>query len=206
MKQVFFVIIIFFIVIVIISIVTIAICDSFAMVVIVVIVVVVVIQCCFYVIIVCGAEKANSKHIITVVVLSINHRITFHDICGQHVKLDSKCRTAQRVDGYNHGVVMSKNPLPNDQLFQVRQLQRHWDRLTIHSDNKCYTTQRGCGYNHEGFPEIPFSLFSSSSPNYLYINFELLFKKDLLFSSARLCPYLKAKNRNMITSCRFEVC
>ena len=46
-------------------------------------------------------------------------RFLFHKNCGQFIALDSNRTTARRVDSYNHGVVLSEKPLPDNHLFQV---------------------------------------------------------------------------------------
>ena len=46
-------------------------------------------------------------------------RFLFHKNCGQFISLDSNRTTARRVDSYNHGVVLSETPLPDNHLFQV---------------------------------------------------------------------------------------
>ena len=46
-------------------------------------------------------------------------RLLFHKNCGQFISLDSNRTTARRVDSYNHGVVLSEKPLPDNHLFQV---------------------------------------------------------------------------------------
>ena len=48
-------------------------------------------------------------------------RFLFHKNCGQFIALDSNRTTARRVDSYNHGVVLSEKPLPDNHLFQVWQ-------------------------------------------------------------------------------------
>ena len=58
----------------------------------------------------------------TVVTCDLFHsiRLLFHKNCGQFISLDSNRTTARRVDSYNHGVVLSEKPLPDNHLFQVR--------------------------------------------------------------------------------------
>lgn len=55
-------------------------------------------------------------------------RFLFHKNCGQFIALDSNRTTARRVDSYNHGVVLSEKPLPDNHLFQVciRKLNSRW--------------------------------------------------------------------------------
>ena len=52
--------------------------------------------------------------------LFLSIRLLFHKNCGQFISLDSNRTTARRVDSYNHGVVLSEKPLPDNHLFQVR--------------------------------------------------------------------------------------
>ncbi|XP_029196603.2 neuralized-like protein 4 [Acropora millepora] len=55
-------------------------------------------------------------------------KFLFHKNCGQFIALDSNRTTARRVDSYNHGVVLSEKPLPDNHLFQVciRKLNSRW--------------------------------------------------------------------------------
>ncbi|KAJ7393258.1 hypothetical protein OS493_006227 [Desmophyllum pertusum] len=55
-------------------------------------------------------------------------KFLFHKNCGQFISLDSNRTTARRVDSYNHGVVLSETPLPDNHLFQVciRKLNSRW--------------------------------------------------------------------------------
>jgi len=55
-------------------------------------------------------------------------KFIFHKNCGQFISLDSNRTTARRVDSYNHGVVLSETPLPDNHLFQVciRKLNSRW--------------------------------------------------------------------------------
>jgi len=54
------------------------------------------------------------------ILFSMFGRFIFHKNCGQFISLDSNRTTARRVDSYNHGVVLSETPLPDNHLFQVR--------------------------------------------------------------------------------------
>ena len=53
------------------------------------------------------------------ILFSLFARFLFHKNCGQFISLDSNRTTARRVDSYNHGVVLSETPLPDNHLFQV---------------------------------------------------------------------------------------
>nr|XP_058972129.1 neuralized-like protein 4 [Pocillopora verrucosa] len=60
--------------------------------------------------------------------IKIFKKFLFHKNCGQFISLDSNRTTARRVDSYNHGVVLSETPLPDNHLFQVciRKLNSRW--------------------------------------------------------------------------------
>lgn len=102
-------------------------------------------------------------------------RFLFHKNCGQFISLDSNRTTARRVDSYNHGVVLSETPLPDNHLFQVSfSLNSPFDEITaLHFFNqrqqttipnvlpeisRSYRRLRACRRLHL-FPRLPPVIF-----------------------------------------------
>lgn len=47
--------------------------------------------------------------------------MAFHPKCGKRIDLSNGNRTARRnISEFNHGLVLSSEPLKNDALFEVR--------------------------------------------------------------------------------------
>lgn len=46
--------------------------------------------------------------------------MSFHRRCGSRIHLTNFNRTARRVNDYNHGIVLSAEPMVDDVWFQVR--------------------------------------------------------------------------------------
>lgn len=45
----------------------------------------------------------------------------FHQRCGDHVNLiNDNCTAVRNISVYNYGLVLSSEPLNDDQLFEVR--------------------------------------------------------------------------------------
>ena len=65
-------------------------------------------------------DRITGFYRILLVICFNSIRLLFHKNCGQFISLDSNRTTARRVDSYNHGVVLSEKPLPDNHLFQVR--------------------------------------------------------------------------------------
>lgn len=47
--------------------------------------------------------------------------MSFHRKCGSCIQLSNSNRTARRnINDFNHGLVLSAEPLPDDYIFEVR--------------------------------------------------------------------------------------
>ena len=46
--------------------------------------------------------------------------LSFHSKCGLNIIMDASCITARRKARYNEGLVFSRKPLANKEMFQVR--------------------------------------------------------------------------------------
>ena len=53
------------------------------------------------------------------VLLHFLFRVCFSKHCGKNIDLSKDGLTASRVEGYNHGVVLSEGKVPNDKVFEV---------------------------------------------------------------------------------------
>ena len=47
------------------------------------------------------------------------YRVRFSRHCGSNIRLSDDGRTATRVQGYNRGLILSEDKIPNDKVFEV---------------------------------------------------------------------------------------
>ncbi len=48
--------------------------------------------------------------------------LSFHSKCGLNIIMDASCTTARRKARFNEGMVFSRKPLANNEMFQVIKL------------------------------------------------------------------------------------